>query len=52
MKKKVTPKVMRGCSRYNAITRYFREEKFKGILSYINIKLSYVSSNVVTVLNQ
>ena len=42
---------MKGHSRYNTITKRFREEIFECILSRTNAKPSFLSSDTVYVLN-
>ena len=42
---------MRGCSRYNTITKQLIEVCFEWILSNLNVKPPCVSSYVVTVIN-
>ena len=49
--KKSPLRAMRGCSRYNTITKRLREEIFGWVLSYHNYKPSFVSGDVVTVFN-
>ena len=43
---------MRGCSRYNTITKLLREEIIEWMLSQPNAKPSCVSSDAVTVLDK
>ena len=45
-----TLKKIRGCSRYDIITKLLREETVEWILSHINVKPSCVPENIVTIL--
>ena len=47
-----TLKAMRGCSIYNTITKQFREEILEWVISYPNVKLLCVLSDVVNFLTQ